>query len=224
MSLLTKAAAQAFNGSAASVHVLKRLTQATNVGATSYLGIVFFMVMILVMCYAASAVGRMRQDEAEGYLDNMLVRSTSRMRWLWGRITLAAIVILACGLLSSSVVRFGIIGQDTGVSFHTLVYAGLNSVIPAFLVLGFGVLSFGAIPRLTSVVAYSVVGWSFLLDMVSSGLNLNHWILDTSVFHHVAFAPATDPVWRTNWILVSIALALCCLGAVRFNSRDLAGD
>ena len=224
MGLLTKAAAQAFDNSPAMLHVLGRLSHASNLGAVAYLGVVFFMLMTLVMCYAASAVGRMREEEAEGYLDNLLVRSVSRTRWLLGRAALIATVIASAGLLSSVMVWVSIKGQNTGVSFHTLLSAGVNTMVPAFLVLGIGMFCLGLAPRLSTVITFSVIGWSFLLDMVASGINLNHWILDTSVFHHVAFAPAADPVWRTAWILVGLAVAGCIAGVIAFNSRDLAGN
>ena len=64
-------------------HVALRQLQLA--GARVFAGIVFLILMTLIMAYVASAMGRVREDEAEGYLDNLVVRSVSRQRWLGGR-------------------------------------------------------------------------------------------------------------------------------------------
>lgn len=81
----------------------------------------------------------------------------------------------------------------------------------------------GIRPRWTSAVMYVVIGWSFLLEMIGPAINLNHWILDTSLLHHVAFSPAVDPRWSTAGILAGIGAAAAIIGAIVFNRRDLAG-
>lgn len=72
--------------------------------------------------------------------------------------------------------------------------------------------------------AYGIIAWSFLIDIVSSGINLNHYILDTSVLTHVNFAPASAPKWGTAVNLIIIGIVLALLGAWRFNNRDLASE
>lgn len=175
----------------------------------------------MIMAYAASAVGRMREDEAEGYLDNLLVRPVSRLRWLLGRVFLAVVVIVVAGLLTTLGTWAGEINQQTGVSFHTLLLAGINTLAPALLILGIGVFALGITPRLTTVIAYGVIAWTFLIEMVSSGLNLSHWVLDTSILYHVALAPAANPKWGSDAVLAGIGLALGVIGALVFNYRDL---
>ena len=66
-----------------------------------------------------------------------------------------------------------------------------------------------------------MVGWSFLLELLSSGLHLSHWILDTSVFNQVAFVPAASMHWVSAGALVGIGFALALLGGWRFAHRDL---
>lgn len=223
--LLTKPAAQAFGDSLNSQHIISRIAHAQQaVGAAAFLGVVFFLQMTLIMSYAASAVGRMREDEAEGYLDNLLVRPVSRTRWLGGRVLLVAIVVFLAGLVASTGIGLGMAGQDLGITAHSLLLAGFNAMVPAALTLGSAVFALGFVPRLTTLVGYGIIAWSFLIEMVSSGINLNHWVLDTSVLHHVALAPATSPDWGSNLILVIIGLVLGIAGALRFNGRDLQGE
>jgi ABC-2 type transport system permease protein len=221
------AVVKALGQSAAAEHALSRLagtSRAQAVSSSAFLGIAFFLIMVLAMFYTASAVGRMREDEAKGYLDNFLVRSVSRIQWLWGRVLLVVTAIILAGILSSLATWAGQASQHAGVSFHTLLLAGVNAMTPALLILGISLFAFGVAPRLTSALTYGAIAWSFLIVMLSSGLNLNHWLLDTSILHHVAFAPAVSSNWTADGTLVVIGLALCLAGALRFNSRDLQGE
>jgi ABC-2 type transport system permease protein len=218
----TKTADQAVGDSATAQHIFSHFTQgSSSVGTKTYLGIVFFIIMIVVMCYAASAASSMREDESHSYLDNLLVQPVSRLRWLVGRALLAILIVCLASLLAGIAVWFTLAGQGSGISLHTALMATINSAVPGILILGIGVLGLGIAPRLTSATAYCAIGWSFLVQMVSSGIKLNHWILDTSIFNHVALAPATQPRWTTDLVLVMIALALFSLGVVAFNKRDL---
>jgi ABC-2 type transport system permease protein len=224
--LLAKGAVvQALDQSKTAKKVLNRLTQASGPNEVSlFLGITFFLVMVLAMFYAASAIGRMREDEADGYLDNFLVRPVSRVRWLSGRVLLIVSVVILAGLLSSLATWAGEASQHGGVSIHTLLLAGANAVAPVILLVGIGVCAMGSIPRLTGALTYGAIAWSFLIVMLSSGLNLNHWLLDTSILHQVALAPAADPNWVTNTVLVGIGAMLCAAGTIFFNRRDLQAE
>lgn len=222
---LTNTAAQAFESSASALHMIDRLAGvARESGAKAFLGITFLIIILLLMSYAATAVGAIRQDEANGYTDNLLVQPVSRSRLLWGRIGLIVAVILVSGFVSCVVVWLTLGRHTNGLSFNDLWLAGVNSLPPAILTLGAGVFALGVIPRYTTIVAYAVVAWSFLVQMVSSGLNLNHWVLDTSVFYHVALAPAASPKWGSDLVITVIGLGLCVVGAAAFNRRDMAGE
>ena len=220
--LLTNAAAQAFNQAGAAQRVVNRLEQVSHTTASKlYLGVVFFILMAVIMGYAASAVSKVREDEAEGYVDNFLVRPVGRLQWLWGRVLLVASVGAAACLLGSLGTYLGQLNQHTGVSFGSLVVAGVNMVPPVLFTLGAGVFALGVWPRVTSFVAYGVIGWSFLISMLASGVNLSHWLLDTSVLYHITLAPSVSPDWTADAIVTALGLVLCCVGALAFRRRDL---
>lgn len=223
--LITKSTAQIFSQSAGFHKVIHHLAQQQRVSsALAFLGIVFLLQMVLVMAYAASSVAAIRRDEAEGYIDNFLVRSTSRLRWLSGRLLLVVLVIALAGLLATLGTWGALASEHITVSFNILFRASVNALVPALLTVGVGVLAFGIRPRLTSIFAYAVLAWSFLIEIVSSGLNFNHWILDTSVLHQVTLAPAVSPNWTTNAVIAALTIILVCLGAFAFNRRDLASE
>jgi len=221
--LMTKAAAQAFAQASSFQTALNRLEQASAQLTASklYLGIVFLILTALIMSYVASAIGHVREDEAQGYIDNFLVRPVSRLRWLRGRVLLIAVIsILAC-VLGGLSTWIGQIAQSSGVGFHDLLLASLNMAAPAILTLGIGVLALALVPRLTTVITYGVIGWSFIIFMVSSGAHINHWLLDTSILHQMALAPAVSPDWGTNLNMALLGILLAFIGSRIFNRRDL---
>jgi ABC-2 type transport system permease protein len=223
--LLSKGAAQSLSQSSKIKHDLSRLTHGTQVHLiTAFLGITFLLIMLVVMFYVVSAVNQLREDEAEGYLDNFLVGPVSRVRWLCGRIALIITFVISAGLLSGIATWLGVASQHGGIPFHTLILASINALSPSVLILGVGIFAFGIVPRITGALAYSAIGWSFLIVMLASGLNLNHWLLDSSILHQIAFAPAVNANWGTDAVIVVIGVVLTIIGVFRFNSRDLQGN
>jgi len=84
------------------------------------------------------------------------------------------------------------------VSLIRLLAAWLNVVPPALLVLGVGALVMGVWPRAVSISTYAVITWSFLIELIGGFISSNHWLLDTSVFHQMASAPAVPPDWTAG--------------------------
>jgi ABC-2 type transport system permease protein len=197
------------------------LRQLQLAGTRVFAGIIFLILMTLIMAYVASAMGRVREDEAEGYLDNLVVRRISRQRWLSGRAGLILAVLVTAGALGGVSFWAAAASQHAGLSFHELLLAGINSAAPAALLLGTGVLALGFAPRLTSIVCWGLLAWAFLLDMLGSAIKVNHWLMDTSLLYHPALAPAVNPNWRIAGIYLAIGCAAALLGGWRFTQRDL---
>jgi polyether ionophore transport system permease protein len=200
-------------------HVAQQQLQLT--GTRVFSGIIFLILMTLIMAYVASAIGKVREDEAEGYVDNLVVRSISRQHWLSGRAGLILAVLLAAGLLGGVSFWITAASQHAGLTFSELLLAGINSAAPAALLLGIGVLTLGFIPRLTSITCWGLLAWAFLLDMLGSAIKVNHWLMDTSLLYHPALAPAVNPNWRIAATYLAIGCAAALLGGWRFTRRDL---
>lgn len=224
---LTKTVVQALTGTQSKSFnkTLGKLTQSAHLSiATVFLGAIFLILMAVVMAYVASAAGKVREAEAEGYVDNFLVQPVGRLRWLGGRILIITVFSLVICLGASLGIWAGVASQHMGIPIHLLLEAGLNMAAPVLFTLGASVLALGLVPRLTTVVAYSVLGWSFLISLVASGTNISHWVLDTSVLHQVTLAPAVNPNWTVDAVLVGIGLVCCLLGMFAFNTRDLEAE
>jgi ABC-2 type transport system permease protein len=225
---LARSAGQAFATSSSLQRLSGDLAHAVqpdlvSAGARAYAGIIFLLLATLLMAYAASAVGKLREDEAEGYLDNLVVRRLSRQRWLTGRMALMVAVIVVAAGLGGIVFWIAAAAEHTGLGVSQLAQAGLNAAAPAVALAGVGALLLGFVPRLVTVACWVIVAWAFMLDLLGAVIPVNHWLMDTSLLEHLAPAPAASPDWRIGLTYLVIAAPAAVLGGWRFTRRDLRG-
>jgi ABC-2 type transport system permease protein len=186
-----------------------------------YLGVVFLMVAVLISLIAAGQVGAIRDEEASGRLDNLVVRPVPRLSWLLGRVGISLALVLLCGLAAGTFAWWGAASQHTGVALPKLLEAGLNATVPGVFVLGAGVLVLGLRPHLTATAAYGIVAWSFLIDLLGALIKDSDWLRNSSLFSHIELAPAANPNWGTAAVIVLIGVGATVLGSIAFQMRDL---
>ncbi len=220
--LIAKSAGATISGS--SVHKVFSKLGAPGTGADAVLGVCFLILAVLVAFVGAGQLTAARSEESGGRLDHLLVRPVSRTSWLGGRLLVAIAVLLVSGVGAGVFAWLGAASQHAAVSFTTLLEAGVNLVPPAVAILGIGVLAFGLRPRMTSIVVYVLLGWSLLIVIVGGIGAVSHWVLDTSVFHQMASAPAASPHWEANGVMFAIGVAGAILGGFAFRRRDLQGE
>jgi ABC-2 type transport system permease protein len=188
--------------------------------AADTLGLTFLILALLIALIAVGQITAIRTEEADGYLENLLVRPVSRASWFAGRLGLSSLLLLTAGLLAGIGAWAGVAGQHSGARFGSLLTAGLNVVPPALFLLGLGALVLGAWPRLTSTVVYGYLAWSFLVEFAGGMVHTSHWLLDTSVFFHMVPAPAATPDWSSMAALTGLGLAGAVLGGILLSRRD----
>jgi ABC-2 type transport system permease protein len=66
------------------------------------------------------------------------------------------------------------------------------------------------------------VAWSFLVEFLASVIRSNQLLIDTSIFSHIAPAPAANPNWAATAWLVALGVAAAIAGITVFDRRDLA--
>jgi ABC-2 type transport system permease protein len=184
------------------------------------LGLTFLILAVLIALISAGQITAMRTEEADGYLENLLVRPVSRTSWFAGRLGLSSLLILTAGLLAGIGAWAGTASQHSGVGFGSLVTAGLNVVSPGLFLLGLGALVLGAWPRRTSAVVYGYLAWSFLIEFAGGVVHTSHWLLDTSVFFHMVPAPATSPDWPSMAVITGLGIGGAVLGGILLCRRD----
>jgi len=216
---VARAAATLLASSPAITATLGRL--GAHKASEAYLGISFLTVAVLITIVAAGQIVAIRDEEAAGRLDNLLVRPVRRTAWLAGRVGISLALVVVVGLAAGLFTWLGAASQHTGVSLATLIEAGINATVPAVFVLGAGVLVFGLRPRLSAVACYGIVAYSFLIDLLGSLIKGNEWIRDSSLFTHIALAPAAKPDWGEASLIVLLGACAAVVGALAFQRRDV---
>jgi ABC-2 type transport system permease protein len=220
--LVAQAAGSALRGARGLEEAIRRLG-GTSAGATAYLGFVFVVAAGLVAIAVAGQIAAIRNEEAAGHLENLLVRPVARWRWLAVRLGVGGGLVVVSSALVGLAAWVGATSQHAGVGFGELLKAGLNVAPPAVFVLGVGGLAFGLWPRGAIGVAYGLVVWSFLVDIIAAVFNSNHWLRDTSPQLHMAPVPAAEAnVTAAVWLVI-LGLLAAIAGVTAFGRRDLVG-
>jgi ABC-2 type transport system permease protein len=190
-------------------------------GTTAYVGVLFVILTVALAAAAAGRVAAIREEEATGRVENILVRPVTRPQWLLGRLGVAVgILVLGASATSLGAWAAGQAG-DLGVGFADLAKAGANCVPAAVFVLGAGTLVYGFWPRQAATLSYSYVAAAFLVEFVGSAVELPSWVLNLSVLHHVAPVPAVEADLTSAAAMVLLGLVLGALGVVGFARRDV---
>jgi polyether ionophore transport system permease protein len=218
--VVATSAAQAVSGSDAVEEVIGRLGGERG-GAASFLGLTFVILAGFIAFAAAGQIASTRDEERDGYLDHLLSRAVARWRWLAGRLAIGATLAVVAGFVVGLIGWAGAASQDSGIGLGEMIPAGLNIVPPALFVLGVGTLVYGAFPRVAPLVAYGLVAWSFLVEVVASVVESNRLLLNSSLFSHVTPAPAADPDWTAAAWLAGLGLLAALVGIAGFRRRDL---
>jgi ABC-2 type transport system permease protein len=218
-----KVAAQSIKASPSVESAIDRLSGNGGL-AKSYLGVSFLLITLLVAFIAAGQITSARQEEASGRVEHLLVRPVSRWRWMLVRLGIGAGVVACAGVLAGVFSWLGAAAQHTGLGFASMLDAGLNTVPAGVILLGIGALAWALAPRLASAAIYGVLAWSFLVELLAGIVNSNHWLLDTSIFHQLAPAPAEAPDWFTGAAMLGLGVLAAVAAAGAFSHRDLAGE
>lgn len=220
--VVAKAAGTTIGGSSVQ-KVFSRLG-APGTGTTAVLGIAFLIMAMVIGFQSVSQLSATREEEADGRIENLVAAPVGRVRWFAGRMSTALCALFVSGLGAGVFAWIGTVSQGSGVGFPVVFDAGVNAVAPAVFLLGAGGSVLGLRPRAAVGAAYVVLGWSALIELVGGFFAQNRWVLDTSLFHHMASAPAVAPDWRTNGVLLGLGLLGMVLGAAGFRRRDLQGE
>ncbi len=223
LGMVAKQAARSLEASSSAQKILLRLG-GRGAEVKAYLGISFLIIAVFVVLISAGQITAGRREEATGRLEHFLVRPVSRVRWMAGRLGVAAAAVALGGALAGTFAWLGAASQHTSVSFSSLLGAGLNTVPAAVCLLGIGALAWGLAPRVASYAVYGVLAWAFLIELLAGIAISNHWLLDTSIFHQFTAAPVQAPNWSSGGAMIATGVVAAALGTVAFAHRDLAGE
>lgn len=189
----------------------------------AYLSAAGFMVLLILLVISTVSLNAAKEEELSSKLDNLISSKVTRTKWLSSRLVLLISWLLLTTVVSNFVV-YGIARiEKVNVSAHLMMIGGLNILAPAILLIGIGVALYGLAPRLTSIIMYLAIVWSFTMGIVAS-LTTNTFLKDASLFHYSSLVPAVNPDWKTFTITSLAGLILVVFGFITFNRRDLKDE
>lgn len=227
ISSLTKSAVDSFRGEETATNIIQSLGGNGPSLEETFISVGSMIIVLFLMAMVVWGIGSIRNEEAKGLLDNLLVRKISRSRWLAGRVFLLALAsILLC--TAANLTIWVIAGyQDIELSLNTMVLGGLNLLGPVAVMLGLGIALFGIIPRLATWFLYALLAWSFLEQVITSIVSNDRTkdiLNSTSLLQPMSMVPAQTIDWIQFWQLIVCAAGLLLIGFLAFSRRDLQNE
>ena len=191
----------------------------------AYRASVMQMAGMAAAIYTVQVLLRMRSEETEGQLEQVLSTTVSRLRWTAGHAAtalLGATALLVLFATGTGLSAGGVLGDRAG-QVRVLLGAGLVQ-LPAVLVVGAVVIAAsGLLPRFAGAAS-----WALLLAFILIGplfgpnLELPRWVQDLSPFTHVPKAPAVPVTAAPVLTLTAVVTALALAGLISLRRRNLA--
>jgi ABC-2 type transport system permease protein len=188
---------------------------------TGYLAFVFVFVAIAISALACALVDAARREETDRQLETLLAGPVGRVRWLAGRLSLAAATVAAVALASGLAAWAGACLAGTDITLPRMLEAGANTMPVALLFLGVAALAYAAAPGASGPLAYGLLTVAFFWQLVGALLEAPDWVVGLTPFAHIGIVPV-EP-FRTVPALgmVGIGLLTATLAATAFRHRDL---
>jgi len=188
----------------------------------SYLALTAVTAAVLAAAYGVSSVLRARAEETSGRAEAVLATATSRLSWLAGQLGVAlagsALTLVAYGLGVG--VSYGLTVSDAG-QVPRLVGVSLAYLPAVWLVVAAAVLALGWLPRLTAVLAWTVVAYCAVITLFADSFRLPAWSQQASPFAHTPEVPLDDPTITPLLTLTLTAAALVAAGYAGLRRRDI---
>jgi ABC-2 type transport system permease protein len=186
-----------------------------------YLSFIFFFVMLAVSLFACAQVGTARREEAGQQLETLLALPVSRVRWLGGRLLIAAGGITLISLTSGLLTWAGAVSGGAGITLPRALEAGANCLPVAALFLGLTALAYAVTPRAAVAIGYGIVTVTFLWQAVGALLGAPGWLVDLTPFAHVGLVPAQPFRAADAAVMAGLGLAAALAALAAFRRRDL---
>jgi ABC-2 type transport system permease protein len=190
---------------------------------TGYVAFVFIFFILAVCLFVCAQVAAARHEEADEQLETLLALPVGRLRWLGGRLLLAAGGAAALSLIAGLITWAGATSQGVSLPLWRMLEAGANCLPIAVLFLGIAALAYAVVPRASSGISYGLVTVAFLWYLVGAVSGAPNWLVKATPFAHIGFVPA-----QPFRVLAAVAMAAggaLAIGAALavFRRRDLAG-
>jgi polyether ionophore transport system permease protein len=189
-----------------------------------FLAFYFSFFTLAVSVFACAQVASARHEESSSRLETLLALPLSRLRWLAGRLALAAAGGMAIALAAALGSWAGAEINGVHVSLGGMLEAGLNTLPTGLLFLGIATLLFGVVPRASTGLAYGLVALAFVWDLLAAVVDAPGWLRSLTPFHHLGLVPIRPYPVRAATVMALIGLAALGTGMAAFRQRDVTSD
>jgi ABC-2 type transport system permease protein len=204
-------------------HSIAKLGSGSIATPTGYLAFVFIFLVLAVSVFVCTQIGAARQEELDQRLETIVALPVGRPRWLAGRIALAAVAAAGISVIAGLLAWAGASAGGAHVSLPRMIEAGANALPTALLFLGIAALAYAAAPRASAAITYALITVSFLWQLVGSLLAAPRWLLDLTLFAHVAAVPTQPFRTLAAAIMITIGIATALAATQLLRRRDLTG-
>ncbi len=202
---------------------LARLGSGSILTPVGYISFVFYFFVLVASLFTCAQIVATRRVEADQQLETVLAEPIGRVRWLGGRVAVAAGGSIAVAVASGVSTWLGAAAVGVRVPFGRLAEAGANCLPTALLFLGASVLAYGALPRASAAISYGVVTVTFLWQAVGSLLGVPRWAVDLTPFAWIGLVPAEAFKATAAATMVALGAGSAVVGIAAFRRRDVLG-
>ena len=189
-------------------------------GFVSYLAV---SLALAFACFTGWRLGAVRQEEADGHLDNLLSRGVVRWRWLTVTAVYAFLAAVVLVVVSGASLWAGARLVEAPLTAAQVVEPMAGTLPLVALFTGLAVLAFGVVPRLTVAVPVTLAVVGYLLDTFGTMLEWPDRVLALSPFHHLARLPGSPMATAPVLLMTAAGLVAAAVGVAWFARRDLRG-
>ena len=188
----------------------------------TFLSAMLAIVILMVGAYSIQGLGKLRDEESAGHLENLLATNISRLRW----IVLHVGTVLICSLAMLAITGAGLalcvnMLSDVHVNIGEYTLAGLSYGPAILLFIGLYLLLFGIIPRVAGLVTWAYYGLVVFMTWLAPIMNIDKWIMNTSVLEHMPAAPSEDIELAPLLWITGLAVMLIIVGIASWSRRNL---
>jgi ABC-2 type transport system permease protein len=176
---------------------------------------------LAVVFFASSSLHAEYADESEGRLDAPLSTGASRLTW-WSAAVLSTLVGAVIVALSSGVAMWAM-ARLSGATLTLGDSLGgvLNAALVVLPVVGVVTLLHGTWPRLATPVVGALAALSLITQLFGVALHWPNWVVDLSVFHHLAQVPAVGVAWTAAAMMALAGVVAFGVGLAAYARRDV---
>ncbi len=189
----------------------------------SFMSAMLAIISLMVFAYAIQALGKLRSEESQGHLEQLLATRLSRLKWIGLHTGLVAVVGTLLLAMTGSVMAVAVNAMSDGVSLdvaeYTLAALSYWPMLLAFMALY--VVLFSLQPRLAGLVTWMYFGWVAFLSWLGPMLQLDDLVMKSSIMEHLATPPLEDISWQPIIVMASASLMLATVGLMIWRQRDL---